>query len=129
MRGERFVLSLREIRPSDFYLISSWRKDGIPETRIRFKILLLLSLGEFRAFLKNASAKEAMSLLKWLQEELLDGQLMEPKNWLELAYVLSKERWNSSLDWLESQPISKVLAMYDVSLDCYEKQKAAMKRK
>lgn len=70
-----------------------------------------------------------MSLLKWLQEELLDGQLMEPKNWLELAYVLSKERWNSSLDWLESQPISKVLAMYDVSLDCYEKQKAAMKRK
>lgn len=129
MRGERFVLSLREIRPSDFYLISSWRKDGTPETRIRFKILLLLSLGEFRAFLKNASAKEAMSLLKWLQEELLDGQLMEPKNWLELAYVLSKERWNSSLDWLESQPISKVLAMYDVSLDCYEKQKAAMKRK
>lgn len=130
MKGVRSSFSVREVRPKDFYTISSWQNDGDSETVLRFKVFLLLSLNpwSFRNFLRLPSRK-ALKLIKWMDEEILKESLMEPRYWMELAFALSKERWGSDLDWLENQPMSKVSTMLDVSQKNYERQKAAMNKK
>ncbi len=59
---------------------------------------------------------------------------MKVEQWLELAFHLCKQRWDSSVDWLENQPVSKILLMADIQSKFVEKQneenkKAARRRK
>jgi hypothetical protein len=47
---------------------------------------------------------------------------------LELAYHLCKQRWDSSVDWLEGQPMSKIQAMIQVVDRHVSNQEKAMKK-
>ena len=74
------------------------------------------------------------ALVKWITENLLDEKVLPVENWLELAFHLCKQRWDSSIDWLETQPMSKVMLMVDILKKFNEQQddaakKAARKRK
>ena len=60
-----------------------------------------------------------------LGEKILRGKVMTPNQWLELAFHLCKQRWDSSVEWLESQPMSKVNAMIQIQSEFGEKLKKA----
>jgi len=67
-------------------------------------------------------------LVSWFAKEILENKVMTIYQWLEISFHLMKQRWDSSLDWMESQPMSKVLAMVDVMTKYAERQNAEMKK-
>lgn len=112
----------RELCPKDFYLAQILRdKEG--------SILLLLDrLTLEDSALNHFSTKQARKLLDWVVEELLSEKIMTVENWLESSYHLCKQRWDSSVDWLETQPISKILTMISIVNKHVEQQEAQMKK-
>jgi hypothetical protein len=50
------------------------------------------------------------------------------ENWLEVSFHLCKQRWDSSVDWLETQPMSKIFAMLDIVKSHVESQNDEIKK-
>jgi hypothetical protein len=78
--------------------------------------------------LDQVPANRFNTVVKWISENLLEERLFTVENWLKTAFHLCKERWDSSIDWLESQPISKVLVMISVMNEFHEKQSEEAKK-
>jgi hypothetical protein len=78
--------------------------------------------------LDDFSVPQAKKLLEWAVNELLLEKIMTVENWLEASYHLCKQRWDSSVDWLESQPISKILTMISIVNKHADQQEAQMKK-
>ena len=53
---------------------------------------------------------------------------MTVTSWLETAFHLQKQRWDDSIDWLEQQPMSKILLMTSVQGKFCEEQEREMKK-
>jgi hypothetical protein len=47
---------------------------------------------------------------------------------MEISFHLCKQRWDQSMDWLETQPISKITLMIDILKQFAEKQEDEMKK-
>lgn len=78
--------------------------------------------------LDECTAHDARIVLRWASENLLDKTILTVENWLEVAFHLCKQRWDSSIDWIESQPMSKVNAMIDILKKHGEEQEKEMKK-
>jgi hypothetical protein len=78
--------------------------------------------------LDQVSASKTRVVLNWVGETLLTEKILTVENWLELAYHLCKQRWDSSVDWLEGQPMSKIQAMIQVVDRHVSNQEKAMKK-
>ena len=81
-----------------------------------------------REVLEEVSSSQTKLVIKWAAETLLDKSIYTVENWLELAYHLCKQRWDASVDWMEAQPISKIVAMVDIVKRHAEKQEQEMKK-
>lgn len=78
--------------------------------------------------LDSCTVSQARSVFSWIGESLLNNTVLTVENWLEIAYHLCKQRWDSSVDWLETQPMSKINAMIDVVKRHAEEQEKEMKK-
>jgi len=78
--------------------------------------------------LDEATSQQTRMALKWVIETLLDKTILTVENWLEVAYHLCKQRWDSSIDWLETQPMSKINLMIDIIKRHNEEQEKEMKK-
>lgn len=74
------------------------------------------------------TATEFRQLAKWISENVLDKTILTVENWLEVAYHLCKQRWDSSIDWLETQPMSKINLMIDIVKKHADEQEKGMKK-
>jgi hypothetical protein len=52
-------------------------------------------------------------LIWWVQKNILEEKVMQLKDWFNLVFHLQKQRWGTDMDWIESQPMPKVLLMLD----------------
>jgi len=123
----KVVFHLREICPKDFYLAQVVRQ----QERSVFEIIQRLILND--EVLETASIREARAMINWAVETLVDKNVLTVENWLQVAYNLCKQRWDSSIDWLETQPMSKIHTMIQIVQQHVEEQekeakKAARKR-
>ena len=66
--------------------------------------------------------------LWWMSKNLLEEKVMKLDAWLTTAFHLQKQRWDASIDWLEQQPMSKVLLMIDIQSKFGEEQERKMKQ-
>ena len=78
--------------------------------------------------LDEIPAARLRTLLKWAEENLLAEKVFGVENWLEVGFHLCKQRWDGSMDWLEQQPVSKILLMIDIVKKHNDEQEAAMKK-
>lgn len=62
----------------------------------------------------EATISETRAVMDWAVENILDKNILTVENWLEVGYHLCKQRWDSSLDWLETQPMSKIHTMIEI---------------
>jgi hypothetical protein len=113
---------LREICPKDFYYAQILRQRK--ESYFPLALRLFLNPDEV---LDLTTISQTRVVLKWVSETLLDQNVFAVENWLEVSYHLCKQRWDSSHDWLETQPMSKVHAMIEVVKNHAEQQEKAMK--
>jgi hypothetical protein len=74
------------------------------------------------------NATSFRSVLKWVGENILNEKLLTVENWMEISFHLCKQRWDSSMDWLETQPMSKVLLMVDILQKHVERENSEMKK-
>ena len=65
---------------------------------------------------------QTRKLFEWATTELLQEKVLTVENWLEVSFHLCKQRWDSSVDWLETQPMSKIFAMLDIVKSHVESQ-------
>jgi hypothetical protein len=78
--------------------------------------------------LDQYTVDQTKRLFEWATTDLLQEKVLTVENWLEVAFHLCKQRWDSSVDWLELQPISKVFAMLDIVKSHVEAQNDEIKK-
>lgn len=76
----------------------------------------------------QATYAQTKTVIDWAVVTLLDKTVMTVENWLEVAFHLCKQRWDSSIDWLETQPVSKINLMIDIIKKHAEQQEKEMKK-
>lgn len=112
----------REVTPKDFYLAQVLRQSE--RSQLELVQRLLLNDG----VLDEATAVQTRQAIKWVVETLLDKTLLTLENWLEVAYHLCKQRWDNSIEWLETQPMSKINLMIEIVKKHAEEQEKEMKK-
>lgn len=112
----------REITPKDFYLAQVLRQSDRSQVELVERLIVDDSV------LDIAAAKDVRKAFKWVVENLLDQSILPLENWLEIAYHLCKQRWDDSIEWLETQPMSKINLMVDIVKKHADEQEKAMKK-
>ena len=72
--------------------------------------------------------REVGVLIWWVSQNLLDEKIMKLDQWYETAFHLCKQRFDMTMDWMESQPVSKVLLMTQVVTKFAKEQEREMKK-
>jgi len=108
--------------PKDFYLAQVLRQSE--RSQLELVSHLLLNHDD----LDSITSTQFRQCMKWVGEVLLDQTILTVENWLEVAYHLCKQRWDSSIDWLETQPMSKIQTMIEIVKKHAEDQEREMKK-
>lgn len=122
MCNGKLTFHFREITPKDFYFAQILRQTERSQLELIERLLLNPEI------LDEASSTQTRKAVEWVTENLLDKTILSVENWLEVAYHLCKQRWDSSVDWLENQPMSKINAMIEVVKKHSEEQEKEMKK-
>jgi len=112
----------REVTPKDFYFAQIIRQAKKSQVGLIERLLLNPEV------LDKATIPETRTVLDWVSENLLDKTILTVENWLEVAYHLCKQRWDSSIEWLETQPMSKINAMIEIVKKHADEQEKEMKK-
>ncbi len=105
----------RDVTPKDFYTLEIEINPNNSLSEIE-KIVSLYS----KLILKSSVSLEELNIPEfrmirdWVSENLLDKKLMTIESWMSLCFQLMKQRFTSDLEWYESQPMTKILAMVEV---------------
>ena len=127
--GGEIVLVIRELKPKDFYFFNLINNDYPDITQNHFVLLILSRLaGLTDRDLNHVPAKYVKPLTAWLGANILDEKVMKVEQWLEMAFHLCKQRWDNSIEWLEEQPVSKILLMAGIMSKFAQKQNDEMKK-
>ena len=78
--------------------------------------------------LDKVTISETRAVIQWMSTTLFEQNILTVENWLEIAYHLCKQRWDSSVDWLETQPMSKIQTMIQIVKNHAEEQEKEMKK-
>ena len=116
------VFHFREVTPKDFYLAQVLRQ----AERSQLELVQRLLVDE--SILDEVTAPQTRQAVKWACETLLDKTILTLENWLEIAYHLCKQRWDNSIEWLETQPMSKINLMIEIVKKHAEEQEREMKK-
>lgn len=123
------TIVIREIKPKDFYFFSLIENDYPDITTNHLVLLVIMRLsGMTEEDLSLLPSRYVQPLSEWLGPNILEEKVMKVEQWLEMAFHFCKQRWDSSVDWLEEQPISKILAMSRILSDFAEKTNEENKR-
>lgn len=120
--GDYPPIHIREITPKDFYfaqILRSKESSFIP---------LVYRMVRDKTRVDSIPAREFRVFVNWAIETLLTDSVLTVENWLEVSFHLCKQRWDSSMDWLEIQPMSKIKAMIDVTQKYVEEENDRIKR-
>jgi hypothetical protein len=113
----------RELTPKDFYFAQVLRAKENPNfTPLVLRLLLNSEV------LDETPASALRSALKWVGDNVLNEKLLTVENWMEISFHLCKQRWDSSMDWLETQPMSKILLMIDILQKHVERENSEVKK-
>ena len=112
----------REVTPKDFYLAQVLRQSERSQLELIERILVNSDV------LDEVTSAQTRHVIKWVVDTLLDKTVLTVENWLEVAYHLCKQRWDSSIEWLETQPMSKISLMIDIVKKHAEEQEKEMKK-
>jgi hypothetical protein len=117
------------LKPKDFYFFSLIENDYPDLSQTHLILLLILRLGELEEEdLCLIRGRYVGPLASWMGPNLLNDRVMKVEQWLEMAFHLCKQRWDDSIEWLEDQPVSKILLMAKILSDFADKQNNEMKK-
>ena len=73
--------------------------------------------------------KRHIALLNWwIAKELLTEKVMKLDQWYEMAFHMCKQRFDSTMEWMENQPMSKLLLMTNTVTKFAKEQEREMRK-
>lgn len=87
----------------------------------------MIRLIQNQEVLDQLTSSQFRDLANWIADNLLNESVMSPENWMEVAFHLNKQRWDSAIDWLENQPMSKIKLMMEINKKTAEDTQKEMK--
>ena len=120
--GDWGPFHFRELTPKDFYFAQILRQEEVGY------MPLVLRLLKNEDALDDTPVRVWRKVLQWCVDTLLDQHVLTVENWLEVSFHLCKQRWDQSVDWLETQPMSKVLLMIDIVKKTVEREQDEAKK-
>ena len=125
----RLTLVLRELTPKDFYWFSVCENDFPDCSPAAFHMLFLARLlDDDEEVLLHIPSGMISVLLWWVQKNIFEDKLMKLKDWFNLSFHLQKQRWGADMDWLEDQPMPKILLMLDTQSTFNKEQEMEAKK-
>lgn len=117
--------------PKDFYFLTYLEEEADckdQDTEKTFRIVEMLS-DDPQQFQRILWLKQPFfwQLVQAMFENCLKGKVMTPNQWLETAFHLCKQRWDQSIDWMETLPMSKINAMIEVQSKFAEEMRKDVK--
>lgn len=114
---------VRELIPKDLYFAQILRNKEKSQVSLYFRVI------KNSEVLDKVPVRVFRLLMEWITENVFKQHLITVENWLEVSFHLCKQRWDSSIEWLEGQPMSKVFLMLDISKKFAEQQADLVKSK
>ena len=120
---------LREIIPKDFYWFQLCEND-FPDlsTTLQFLLILCMLLDGDESILEQIPKRHVGPLSWWIGENLLQDKVMKLDDWFKMSFHLCKQRFDATMEWLEEQPVPKVLLMVN-TLQSFNKEQEREMRK
>ncbi len=78
--------------------------------------------------LESLNIGETRKAFEWAMENVLKEKIMTVEGWLQTAFHLCKQRWDSSIEWMETLPVPKILLMIEIVNQHNKAQEAEMKK-
>lgn len=102
------------------------QNEKLPESEIAIAVLARVLLNEEP--LEQLSIRETRKAFEWAMENLLSAKIMSIEAWLQTAYHLCKQRWDSSIEWMETLPVPKIFLMIEIQNQHIKAEQAEMKK-
>ena len=119
----------REVIPKDFYFFSLLQNDFPACSPLAFHLLMVARfLDEDESILFHIPATIVQVLAWWVERNILEEKIMKLEDWYNLAFHLQKQRWGADMEWLEDQPMSKILLMLDTQSKFNKEQELEAKK-
>lgn len=122
----RGPIHFRDLTPKDFYFVQILHNEKLPESDIALAILSRVLL--FEEPLEQLSIGETRKAFEWALDNILSAKIMTVESWLQTAFHLCKQRWDSSIDWMETLPVPKLQLMMEIQNQHVKAEEAAMKK-
>ena len=120
---------LRELCPKDFYWFATVENDFPDLSPSVSGLLTLLLLLDGREEDLELIPKRVVSALSWwIGPNLLNEKLMKLDQWYEVAFHLCKQRFDMTMDWMEDQPVPKILLMIQILTKHAKEQEREMRK-
>lgn len=124
--NERGPVHFRDLTPKDFYYIQVLQNEKLPDSEVAIAMVTRVLLEEEP--LEQLSVFETRKAFEWVAENVLAARVMTVESWLQTAFHLCKQRWDSSIEWMETLPVPKILLMVEILNQHVKAEEAAMKK-
>lgn len=102
------------------------KNSEVTDSQLATLVVSRLVLNE--EMLDDFTVSETRHVFQWALDNLLSEKIMPVEQWLETAFHLCKQRWDSSIEWMETLPVPKILLMVDIVNRFVKEQDAEMKK-
>jgi hypothetical protein len=124
--NERGPVRFRDLTPKDFYFIQVLQNENLPHSEIAVAMVTRVLLEEEP--LEQLSVFETRKAFEWVSENILSSKVMTVESWLQTAFHLCKQRWDASIEWMETLPVPKIQLMIEILNQHVKAEEAAMKK-
>ena len=119
-------IHFRDLTPKDFYFIQILQNEKADEADMAVAIVGRVLLDEVP--LEQLTINQTRKAFEWAMENVLRERIMTVEGWLQTAFHLCKQRWDSSIEWMETLPVPKILLMIEILNQHIKAQEAEMKK-
>ena len=115
--------------PKDFYWFQLCEND-FPDlgTTLQFLLILAMLLDDDETILESIPKRHVAPLSWWIGKEILSEKVMKLDDWFKISFHLCKQRFDSTMEWLENQPVPKIMLMTN-TLTAFNKEQEREMRK
>ena len=124
--NERGPVRFRDLTPKDFYFIQVLQNEKLSDSDVAIAMVTRVLLEEEP--LELLSVFETRKTFEWVAENVLASRVMTVESWLQTAFHLCKQRWDASIEWMETLPVPKILLMIEILNQHIKAEEAAMKK-
>ena len=119
-------IHFRDLTPKDFYFIQILQNEKTDDADMAIAIVGRVLLDEVP--LEQLTISQTRKAFEWAMDNVLRERIMTVEGWLQTAFHLCKQRWDSSIEWMETLPVPKILLMIEILNQHIKAQEAEMKK-